>query len=536
MAIVHVYLRALNFCGNASDRTIQSGRTLGTTPTGSVSKSVQTPSSAKGKKRALSPENDDSSSRKRMKLDEDFCDTTVDYFHRIRIKYTTLMEQSALPSAIRDLCANVKAAFENIDSIPIGPLHLYVGVPEQRRGYPAPTSIVFGTLHRVIPKSGKVKMKAEDYHFLRLPDIIDNINGNDYNLTPAHRELLLSLLTLANADRGTLSATLSLSPATDSSRAMSTSSDGEFQLLPDRTLFCLNIDIRFTFTEFSPPATAQLLEAQRRATISIFRASANTPMLAPTVSEFISHLEPAPPLPSQILPSFVQPKGLTAKLYPFQLRTLYWLLGLEGENINPSTRAIEPARSVLEDLFWDQVTMPSSGETRFINRLTGELYEERPEIEQPRGGILSEEPGLGKTLGRVVSYSVLSIYVLISDRMHRPYSIESTAGKNTGSSTLGGRNAINCVQSQGMPLLVILEGRLLKGTKSLLSSLRLRVYFLSGSTKLRSTPLPSEYSSSTVGRRFANRLPLPPWIAKQLRRRSRKRLRVDPRRRHSKGS
>jgi hypothetical protein len=78
---------------------------------------------------------------------------------------------------------------------------------------------VFGTLHPVIPKSGKVKMKAENYHFLRLPDIIDNINSNHYNLTPVHRELLLSLLTLANADRGELSATLSLSPVTDSSRA-----------------------------------------------------------------------------------------------------------------------------------------------------------------------------------------------------------------------------------------------------------------------------------------------------------------------------
>jgi hypothetical protein len=46
-----------------------------------------------------------------MKLDEDFYDTTVDYFHRIRINYTTLMERSALPEAIRDLCTNVKVAF-----------------------------------------------------------------------------------------------------------------------------------------------------------------------------------------------------------------------------------------------------------------------------------------------------------------------------------------------------------------------------------------------------------------------------------------
>ena len=390
------------FLEYASDRANQSSQTPDTTSTGLVNQSVQTPSDPKGKKRALSPEKDHFSSRKRMKLDKYFYDTTVDYFHSIRIKYITLMEQTALPIAIRQLCANLKEAFETVDSIPIGPLYLYVGVPEHRKGSPAPTPIVFGTLHPVIPKSGRVKMKAEDYHFLRLPDIIDNINSNGHSLTPAHRELLFSLLTLANADRGTLSATLSLLPITDNSRAKSTSSDGEFQVLPDRALFSLNIDIRFTFTDVSPPATAQLLEAQRRATISILPMPANNPMLAPTVSDFISQLKPAPPLPHDILPSFVQPKELTAKLYPFQLRSLYWLLSLEGKAINPSTRTIEPAKSTMEDLFWDQVAMPSSGETRFLNRLTGELYEERPEVEQPRGGILSEEPGLGKTLGRVV--------------------------------------------------------------------------------------------------------------------------------------
>jgi hypothetical protein len=428
---------------------------------------MQTSSSAKGKKRALSPENNDSSSRKRMKLDEDedFYDTTVDYFHRIRIKYTTLMEQPALPKAIRDLYTNVKVAFENIDSIPIGPLHLYVGTPEQRRGSPAPPSIVFGTLRPVIPRNGKVKMKAEDYHFLRFPDIIDNINSNHYNLTPVHRELLFSLLTLANADRGELSATLSLGPVTDGNRAKSTSSDGEFQVLPDRALFCLNIDIRFTFTDFSPPATAQLLEAQRRATISIFPTSTNTPMIAPTVSDFISHLQPAATLPAHILPTLVQPKELVAKLYPFQLRSLYWLLGLEGGTINPSTRAIETAMPAVEDLFWHQVGMPSSGNTRFLNRLTGELYEESPEIEQPRGGILSEEPGLGKTLGKIVSSSELRTHVLISDRMYRPNPVESTTGKNTRHSALGAGNAIDCVRSQGMPLVVILEGQSFKGTK-----------------------------------------------------------------------
>lgn len=403
MTIVHVSLPTLKFSNHAPDRANQSGQTPDTTPTSLVTESVQTPPDPKGKKRALSPENDHFSSRKRMKLDKYSYDTTVDYFHSIRIKYITLTEQTALPAAIRELCANLKEAFEKVDSIPIGPLYLYAGVPEHRRGLPAPTPIVFGTLHPVTPKSGKVKLKAEDYHFLRLPDIIDNINSNSHNLTPAHRELLFSLLTLANADRGALSATLSLSPITDSSRAKSTSSDGEFQVLPDRALFSLNIDIRFTFTNVSPPATAQLLEAQRRATISIFPKSTNTPMLAPTVSDFISHLKPAPPLPHHILPPFVQPKELTAKLYPFQLRSLYWLLSLEGKAINPSTRTVEPATSTVEDLFWDQVVIPSSGETRILNRLTGELCEERPEPEQPRGGILSEEPGLGKTLGKVVS-------------------------------------------------------------------------------------------------------------------------------------
>jgi E3 ubiquitin-protein ligase SHPRH len=77
------------------------------------------------------------------------------------------------------------------------------------------------------------------------------------------------------------------------------------------------------------------------------------------------------------------------------------MLEREGKTINSEGEVV--LKSTIDDpakllpLFWDKIELPA-GDVWYIDRLTGLLSQEIPEEDCPPGGILAEEPGLGKTL------------------------------------------------------------------------------------------------------------------------------------------
>ncbi|KAF9447638.1 hypothetical protein P691DRAFT_671107 [Macrolepiota fuliginosa MF-IS2] len=110
---------------------------------------------------------------------------------------------------------------------------------------------------------------------------------------------------------------------------------------------------------------------------------------------FYSILTSASPICSQLADNAMQPDTLLPNLLPFQRRSVAWLLGREGKKVT-SEGVIVPINDNAEYTFWDEIQ--EGNHTFFYNRLSRMLYMEKPATEKALGGILAEEPGLGKTL------------------------------------------------------------------------------------------------------------------------------------------
>ncbi|KAI0060074.1 hypothetical protein BV25DRAFT_1956450 [Artomyces pyxidatus] len=118
---------------------------------------------------------------------------------------------------------------------------------------------------------------------------------------------------------------------------------------------------------------------------------------------FYSILQPALALDSKTIQDAVQPAALIPTLLPFQRRSVAWMLQREGKTINPAEDVVlAPKDDVALPLFWERVIVERpSGEQLvwYYHHLTTTLTPDPPLEEQPApGGILAEEPGLGKTL------------------------------------------------------------------------------------------------------------------------------------------
>jgi E3 ubiquitin-protein ligase SHPRH len=99
---------------------------------------------------------------------------------------------------------------------------------------------------------------------------------------------------------------------------------------------------------------------------------------------------------SGIADDSMQPELLNPTLLPFQRRSVGWLLGREGLDVTPQGEIV-PSTSLIEHSFWTPVTL--GNHSSWFHRLSGELSPEEPSTPPPAlGGILAEEPGLGKTL------------------------------------------------------------------------------------------------------------------------------------------
>jgi E3 ubiquitin-protein ligase SHPRH len=115
-----------------------------------------------------------------------------------------------------------------------------------------------------------------------------------------------------------------------------------------------------------------------------------------TVSKLYSILGPAPPLPSEGANKALQPESLIPALLPFQRRSVAWMLEKEGMVVNEEG-SIVPQKQSDNFSFWKEIKQ--GDHTWYLNRLSGELSADPPDtIPVPFGGILAEEPGLGKTV------------------------------------------------------------------------------------------------------------------------------------------
>ncbi|THH15865.1 hypothetical protein EW146_g4683 [Bondarzewia mesenterica] len=138
-----------------------------------------------------------------------------------------------------------------------------------------------------------------------------------------------------------------------------------------------------------------------------------SPSLSPSLSSsfhgkidtpfFYSCLQPAPQMASQTLEDALQPEALIPSLLPFQKRSVAWMLTREGKSVDTSGAIVDTATQLTDlPLTWERVTVSrNSGEQFFwyYKRATGALSQEVPDPGRTApGGILAEEPGLGKTL------------------------------------------------------------------------------------------------------------------------------------------
>ncbi|GLB44340.1 putative SNF2 family N-terminal domain [Lyophyllum shimeji] len=256
---------------------------------------------------------------------------------------------------------------------------------------------------------------------LLLPSYGDPIDLAWHDMSsPLVQDLMMAAHILQSSGRASISAhlTLVLPPSADASEL-------PFRIQLGTTVSLLAPAI---FAPFPRPdrklkgRTSPVEDAQRRLLTFLFPPAPSSPFfLAPSPSSltpetangttnipfFYSILRPAPPLRTPAMQELMQPPDLLPTLLPFQRRSVAWLLDREGKCVTPNGDVMpKPPDSLTPFSFWEpiQVHVKEVEEeevTWYINRLSGLLAPTLPTAPRERyalGGILAEEPGLGKTL------------------------------------------------------------------------------------------------------------------------------------------
>ncbi|KAL5520312.1 hypothetical protein ACEPAG_9526 [Sanghuangporus baumii] len=232
-----------------------------------------------------------------------------------------------------------------------------------------------------------------------LPSLIGDVKDADHDFNiPALRDILASAYRMQQNKRARLSGPL-------------------YIVVPKRSLLnkesrslpiSFRIEITVSLLEtgiFEPLSTyrkkdVELEEAQRR--VLTYAFGVGRPILgdyngATDMPFFLSCLHPAPALLSDEAYEAAQPKELLPKLLPFQRRSVNWLLSREGRHITSEGHIKDLSASSQSPFFWEEVC-PGDRKKWYFNRITGRLLNEEPSSDNFFGGILAEEPGLGKTL------------------------------------------------------------------------------------------------------------------------------------------
>ena len=119
------------------------------------------------------------------------------------------------------------------------------------------------------------------------------------------------------------------------------------------------------------------------------------------VSFLYAIVQPARAVLCETVDKFLQPTALLPALLPFQKRTVMWMLEREGKTPGPDGQLVSKVVDSTElPVLWQRVSVQREKEQLnwYYHHLTGTLTPDRPDPCVVRGGILAEEPGLGKTL------------------------------------------------------------------------------------------------------------------------------------------
>ncbi|KAI5120240.1 hypothetical protein M0805_007544 [Coniferiporia weirii] len=341
---------------------------------------------------------------KRVKLDnpvESDCDEAAVpvYCHTFEIDFSAIHEDppetSATVSPDRDFL-NVlarKCAEQNQDQA--GPVVFELGVI-----YPhAYLKDVFACT--ADPVKSKRKVPLPSTSVLTLPSLPCDVKDADHDFhTRALKDILASAYNMQMNSRARISGQLRVIVAPHALI------DGKTRALPITLLIEVTISLRQPGI-FKPISTFRRNdsleeEAQRRVLTHIFVPGPETPANYSGVTDmrfFLSCLHPAPEQPSVEADEAAQPESLLPKLLPFQRRSVAWLLTREGKRISASGSidSMDISLALKLPLFWEGVVL-ADGKKWYMNRVTGQLLPDVPPTDGSLGGILAEEPGLGKTL------------------------------------------------------------------------------------------------------------------------------------------
>ncbi|KDR77994.1 hypothetical protein GALMADRAFT_244962 [Galerina marginata CBS 339.88] len=239
------------------------------------------------------------------------------------------------------------------------------------------------------------------YHFaseiwlFRVPSLSIDAYSNDI-LSPPSADLLTATRMLQDVGRVRVQASLKMvvQPQGPDSGAFPFSLQLEFTVSLVFPIILQRIPLKHS-TKRSVEA---LQDAQRRLLRAVYlpdqvtSTAVNNPI---SVSSFYSIMGPAQQLPSAAAANAMQPVALLPTLLPFQCRSVGWLLEREGMSVTSDGRIV-PQTTPSEFSFWEQTQ--EGNRTLYFNRLSGELSEVEPDTPAIFGGMLAEEPGLGKTV------------------------------------------------------------------------------------------------------------------------------------------
>ncbi|EAU87406.2 hypothetical protein CC1G_02165 [Coprinopsis cinerea okayama7 len=226
---------------------------------------------------------------------------------------------------------------------------------------------------------------------LFMPSLSQDADDYDYSTTPAVSDLLAACVVLRDAQKVELEGNVTV--------VMDPSEPSSFQLKVELVVSLVLPNIFLSLHRKATKKNILFVEnAQRRMLSYVYGDRDSTVNNDINISHFYSILHAAKNLSSKLADDAMQPDLLNPTLLPFQRRSVGWLLGREGRDVLPDG-SIVPCAS-LERLmysFWDTIT--EGNHTWYFNRLSAQLTTEPPESPPPAfGGILAEEPGLGKTL------------------------------------------------------------------------------------------------------------------------------------------